>query len=48
MILNTSFTVFGKEYKLALDTKKLDKNYDDEHYAYWLIETDEELYIKFS
>lgn len=44
MILDTPFIAFGKEYKLALDTKKLDRNYDDEDYAYWIVETNGKIF----
>ncbi len=37
MIYKTKLTANDeKEYKLTLDTRLLQRNYDDEDYAYWL------------
>ena len=38
MILETTITAFGETFKVNLDTEKLDRNYDDEDYAYWILE----------
>ena len=37
MIYNVQFTYEGMEYNYALDTDELDRNFEDESTAYWLI-----------
>lgn len=40
MTFYTKFTMFGKQYSFLLNTDKLDRNYSDENYAYWVFEHD--------
>ena len=35
---NVSFEMFGVRYDMTFDTNEIDRNYDDETYAYWVIE----------
>lgn len=42
MILTTTFTAFGKSILLVADTDKIDRNYNDESYAYWVVEDQED------
>lgn len=37
MIVHTEFKLNGVEHNLELDTVKIDRNYDDEAYGYWII-----------
>ena len=38
MLLDTFFTAFNEEVHVTVNTKDLDRNYDDEEYAYWIVE----------
>ena len=40
MTFRTSFIMFGSRYEFLLDTESIDRNYDDEFYAYWIVERD--------
>lgn len=37
MIVYTEFKYGGKTYNFTLDTERLDRNYNDEPYAYWVV-----------
>lgn len=38
MLLETTITALGETFSARFDTEKIDRNYDDEEYAYWVIE----------
>lgn len=40
MKLKTSFTAFGEQYNMTLDTENIDRNHKDENYGYWTVERD--------
>ena len=46
MILTTSFEIEGVRHDYKLDTKRLDRNYDDEGYGYWIIPLEEDSYLE--
>ena len=37
MALQTKFRIKGKEYHLALDTTRPDRNYSDENFSEWFV-----------
>lgn len=38
MLLHTTITALGETFTATVDTEKIDRNYNDEEYAYWIIE----------
>mgnify|MGYP006988909798 CR=1 FL=1 len=40
MNFRTSFIMFSTRYEFMLNIDNLDRNYDDEPYAYWIVEKD--------
>lgn len=40
MIAKVKFSIKGKDLSYNLDIEKLDRNYDDEKYAYWVVSDD--------
>lgn len=39
-IIDYKFNAYGKEYDFRLNTRELNRNYDDEDYCYWIKESD--------
>ena len=38
MVFKAEFSYLGVDYCLPLNTDKIDRNYNDENYAYWVVE----------
>ena len=46
MVVRTAFEMNGVKHDYTLDTNRLDRNYDDEAYGYWIIPLEGESFLE--